>query len=257
MFFQGQPGLIRQLGIYLPYLAKNESIGMNFLLSGPSGWGKTRLGLLCCNFLCPDQNFGLYTPDKKTGDVKLEKDLRVHFIDESHTLTDYEYMYQIMDSGKYVFFFATNEAGGLLEPFVNRCVPLVFEPYPLEDLIDIVREHFPYDVSEDDLNEIVKAGCSNPRIIISLARRLTIYSKQNGLPADIKGVLRNTFGIVNGIDAIGQRYLDTLQELGGRASLDTISGVMHTNRGELLYRVEPILLHLKKIQISPKGRLLL
>jgi Holliday junction resolvasome RuvABC ATP-dependent DNA helicase subunit len=101
MRFTGQPEIFEQLRIYLPYLAEEEGSSLNFLLTGPSGVGKTRLALLCCNFLCPQQEFELHVPDKKTGLVEINEEYRVHFIDEVHTLVNPEALYHTLDSGRF------------------------------------------------------------------------------------------------------------------------------------------------------------
>ena len=261
MFFRGQPGIMRVLQLWLPHLVEDEVAAMSFMISGPSGWGKTRLALLCCNFLCANQEFGLYVPDQKTGLVTIDSSLKVHFVDEVHKLAMPEYFYPFIDSGRYIFFFATNEAGDLPEALVNRCKPLIFEPYKSKDLIEIAREHIRHPLrqsfTDEFLLEIVNAGVENPRIIISICEDLSLYMKRNGLPENVKYVLEEVFGIKNGVNADGERYLQLLQELGGRASLNTLAAGMHVNRNMLLYKIEPTLLHLKKIHISSKGRELL
>jgi Holliday junction resolvasome RuvABC ATP-dependent DNA helicase subunit len=252
MFFRGQPAIMRQLQVYLPMLYEDPTLSMHFFLSGPSGWGKTRLALLCCNFIQPDGMFEISTPVE--GRIDFDRNIRVHFVDEVHDLEHPTELYPLLDRGNFVVFFATNEGGSVPEPLINRCTPLTFAPYSEDDLIEIAREYYKFPVSREFLLEIVNAGCSNPRMIISVARRLSMFTKVNGIPQDIVHVIKEVFGIVNGIDTTGQRYLSVLQELGGRASIDTLAAVLHVNRNLLLYQVEPILLHLKKIQITSKGR---
>jgi Holliday junction resolvasome RuvABC ATP-dependent DNA helicase subunit len=254
MYFQGQPALMRQLGLFLPNLLEHTTEALNILLNGPSGWGKTRLALLSCNYLCPNGDFEISVP--RDGRISFNEDFRVHFIDEVHKLQDPETLYHTLDSNRFVVFMATNELDGLLEPLINRCVPLTFEPYSMGDLIEITKSYMDVsiDLPEEFYPEIVNAGLENPRVIASLAKRLSLYIKRNGVPDSITRVLKEFFGIQDGIDANGTRYLDALSALGGRASLDTLAGYLHMNKGLLLYQVEPVLLHKRLIQIGRAGR---
>ena len=254
MYFRGQPQIMRQLGIYLPELY--ESGGMALLAVAPSGWGKTTLCLLSCNYLCPTGHFQFVQPDERTGLIEFKPEYRVHFIDEVHKLSVPEMLYPIIDQGQHVIFMATNDSGVLPEALVNRATPLVFQPYSQADLIEITYKAFGYVIAESELLKIIEAGHANPREIVKLCQRLRMYVKANGVPEDLTPVLRETFGIINGIDITGQRYLDFLAHVGGKASIDTIAAGLHVSRTFLLYQVEPPLLYQGKIQISAKGRVL-
>jgi Holliday junction resolvasome RuvABC ATP-dependent DNA helicase subunit len=161
-----------------------------------------------------------------------------------------------MDLHQHVIILATNESGNVLEPLWNRCVPLVFNDYSIEELRYLVRGVFQYKVSDEFLDAIIEAGARNPRVILSLSKRLCIYVRQIGVPSDIKEVLRSFFGIEDGLDIAAQRYILYLQTVGGRASIDTMSSGLHLSKSTLLYQVEPILLYKKLIQITSRGRIL-
>jgi len=255
MKFLGQPSIMKQLGIYLPQLYA-EKTGMNFLVTGPSGYGKTLLVLSCCNYLANKGRFQYTSPSPEKGLVKFDLTSWVNFIDEVHELKSPEFLYPILDKKEHVIFLATNESGLLKEPLVNRCIPLIFEEYSKEDLLLILREAYKYPVSEEFLLEIIKAGNNNPRLIISLAQRLNMVTKQIGIPSNIKVTLEEIFGIRDGLDLASQRYLEILEKLGGRASLYTLNSVLHINKSAILYQIEPVLLYTGKIQITSKGRIL-
>lgn len=253
MRFIGQSSIMKQLGIYLPYLYQAED-GESFLVTGPSGFGKTRLCFLSCNYLTDSGKYQYCVP--KEGKIEFDPSVRVHFFDEIHTLENPEFLYPILDSKKYVIFLATNESGNLVEPLVNRCIPLIFQNYSIEELREIVKSYFPYKIPDSDLDEIIKAGAENPRVITILARRLNMYIKGRGMPKDIKSVIQDIFGIQDGLDISARRYIEFLTRIGGRASIETLCAGLHINRSAILYQIEPILLYSNKIRITSKGRVL-
>jgi Holliday junction resolvasome RuvABC ATP-dependent DNA helicase subunit len=224
------------------------------MLAAPSGYGKTRMALLMCNYLCRDGKFNYILCDR--GEHKFNPQYRVHFYDEVHKLENPEFLYPIMDSRKYVIILATNESGNVLEPLWNRCVPLLFSDYSTEELRYIIRRAFPYNVDDAFIDAVVEAGSRNPRVILSITHRLCTYVRQRGIPTDITEVLRNFFGIEDGLDIASRRYITYLQTVGGRASIDTLSSGLHLSKSTLLYQVEPILLYRKLIQITSRGRIL-
>ena len=108
---------------------------MNFLMRGPSGWGKTRMSFMICNYLTG----GDFDYQLAGDNFYFNEETRVHFIDEIHLLQTPEVLYPKMDSGKYVILLATNDAALLTEALVNRCTQFNFQPYTLEELREITR----------------------------------------------------------------------------------------------------------------------
>jgi len=254
MLFRGQPAIMNQLSIYLPYLDRERDAGMAFMVTGPSGMGKTRLCFQCCNYLEPKGRYQYELPGN--GTIKLNTSVRVNFIDEIHLLKEPEILYPYLDRNDRIIFLATNDSGELPEALINRCTPLIFAPYSNEDLIGIARGIYTYQVDETFMEKIVRAGFNNPRQIVYLSSRLVMYTKLYGIPTDLDSVLYNTFGVKDGVDTTGQRYLDFLRHVGGKASLDTLSAGLHISKTMILFQVEPPLLYQGKIQISSKGRIL-
>jgi Holliday junction resolvasome RuvABC ATP-dependent DNA helicase subunit len=254
MKFTGQRVIMEQLSTVLPSLYYNTEEGANILLSAPSGWGKTRMGLLICNYLSPKGNFQ-YTIASEEG-TPFAETIRIHLIDEVHQIKNPESLYGYMDKGTYVIILSTNDTGNIKEPLLNRCIPLIFAEYSIKELRKIARDAYTYPVSDDFIDEIIKAGYRNPRIILSLCYRLSIYTKQRGVPENIIDLLRDFFGIEDGLDAAARRYLETLRLLGGKASLSLLAAMTHISKSMLESQIEPVLLYNKKILITSKGRIL-
>ena len=74
---------------------------------------------------------------------------------------------------------------------------------------------------------------------------------------EFKLVAERVFGVKDGLDIQCQRYLKTLNGLGGRASLATIKAALHLDEGTIKYQIEPALLYRGLIKISSKGRTIL
>ena len=258
MKFIGQPVIIEQLKEFLPYLYKNKDKGLNFMLRGPSGWGKTTMAFMMCNYLT-DGNYQYCLGD----DVKFSPAFRVHFIDEVHLIAHPEVLYPFMDSGKYVVILATNDVSVVPEALSNRCtVSLTFDDYSQEDLRMICSTKLNSHIAIELLDYIIESAGRNPRVIDSIARRLNIILinkpsiLDNLAVHEFKYLMEKLFGIKNGMDTACTRYLTALKKLGGTASLQTISSYIHIDQNTLKFSVEPVLLYKGKIQITSKGRIL-
>ena len=248
---------MNQLKDILPHLYEND-VGMNILMRGPSGWGKTRMSFMICNYLTG----GSY--QYCLGDsVVFDEKTRVHFIDEVHLLEHPETVYPYMDSGKYVIVLATNDVALLPEALSNRCTEFIFDRYTIEELREICKMSLKVDMQNSFLDYIIESGGYNPRIIKNLIGRLNIILFRRpeiiiGLNLEeFKYLLQITFGIKDGMDIMCSRYLDTLKSLGGTASINTISTYIHIDQNTIKFYVEPVLLYKNRIKITSKGRSLI
>ena len=257
MYFIGQSHIMNQLRDILPHLYEND-VGMNMLMRGPSGWGKTRKSYMVCNNLTGG-DFEYCFGDK----LVFTDSKRVHFIDEVHLLEHPEVLYPKMDSGKFVIVIATNDVALLPEALSNRCVEFIFDKYSKAELREIGGGFLLTPLPIEFLDYIIESGGGNPRMIKNLVGRLNIIlTRRPNLVKNInldqfKILLEELFGIVDGMDIMCNRYLDALSSLGGTASISTISTYIHIDQNTLKFYVEPVLLYKNKIKITSRGRSLL
>lgn len=254
MRFIGQFHIMGQLGFILSELYKNPNLSCNFLLSGPSGYGKTTMAVEIATFLVNGKDFEVYWADWTP--FKFQK--RVIFIDEVHKMKAVEDLYGVMDSKSHVFIFATNIEGNLPEAFTNRCYHYIFTEYTDEELILIAKNSAGFQANDEAFMEIIEAGNRNPRIVKKLCEKISMYFASNpqtsSTTTDFKKLLRNVFDIEDGLDTLCRHYLEILQDVGGNASILLLKNLLHVDENTLKYQIEPILLKKHLIQISSKGR---
>ena len=253
MRFIGQHHIMNQLKFLLPDLDRNKHKGANFLLKGPSGFGKTLMAHNMCRFLARDSYQFFLAETREFNFVK-----RVVFIDEIHKVSDLERFYPLMDEKNHVFVFATNHDAVLPEAFVNRTYEFIFDDYSEEELQLIARESCQFSATDKQISDIIIAGNGNPRIIESICERLWIYFSENKISVtegmSFSAVISEIFRINNGLDTLCIRYIDTLKSLGGVASFNLIKTVLHTDEDSIKNTVEPLLMKKGIIRITSKGR---
>lgn len=254
MIFLGQRTIMKQLDRYLPYLYENKEASMSFLLRAPSGWGKTRMAFMMCNYLTGGK-YEYYLGDK----VPSRFQERVVFIDEIHLLKTPEILYPLIDSGNHVFVFATNEVSLLAEALTNRCTNLYFEPYSNDELREIAHINLNQRLRGELLDYLIEVSASNPRVLKGYCSKINIINRNltNSTLVEFKAFMKEVFGIKDGLDEMCSRYLETLRSLGGRASIGTIATQLRVDENSIKFYIEPVLLFKNLIQISSKGRILI
>ena len=153
MRFIGQHHIMNQLRFLLPDLDRNKHKGANFLLKGPSGFGKTLMAHDICRFLARDSYQFFLAETREFNFTK-----RVVFIDEIHKVSDLERFYPLMDEKNHVFVFATNHDAVLPEAFVNRTYEFIFDDYNEEELQLIARESCQFSATDKQISDIIIAG---------------------------------------------------------------------------------------------------
>ena len=252
MEFIGQRHIREQLDFILPEIADKGSAA--FLLRGPSGYGKTDLAMRMANYIS-GTNYSM-----KLGNVEsFYPDVRVHLIDEIHLCPTIEEYYPLIDSRRYVFIFTTNEDSVLPEALVNRCYDFIFTDYSLDDLKRLVNSKSDINLRDEQLEYVIEFCNRNPRSILSIVQRLSMWQKYNVqlnliTLTEFKLVAERVFGVEDGIDILSRRYLEVLNNLGGRASLSAIRASLHVDEGTIKAQIEPALLYKNKIQITSRGR---
>jgi Holliday junction resolvasome RuvABC ATP-dependent DNA helicase subunit len=164
-----------------------------------------------------------------------------------------------MDTNEHVIILATNDIAELPEALVNRCEDLIFEAYSQEELHYIATLYLPFNLSVECLDYLIESSGYNPRIIKHTAGKLIlVFSKHpelvNSTLEEFKYLLESVFGIKDGMDVMCTRYLEALTNVGGTASLQTISSYTHIDQSTMKYFIEPILLYKNRIRISSRGR---
>jgi Holliday junction resolvasome RuvABC ATP-dependent DNA helicase subunit len=256
MEFQGQARLLREVALIENEIRAGRNL--NIMLAAPSGWGKTTLALRIINNTVGLGGAQISGPPDFWADPRK----RVNFLDEIHMLENPENLYRYLDWGSPVYILATNELGLVKEPLVRRCIPLVFDPYTLSDMVGIVSNI----LSEFRLSSTVYESIANrckhsPGIAKVLCQRMSYIFRNVRIPtnlADLDRLIEDILAIdKSGLNAQDRRYLAILQINGGRSSLDLLCNTLHLDRSTVLREIEPQLIYLGYIKISSKGRELL
>jgi Holliday junction resolvasome RuvABC ATP-dependent DNA helicase subunit len=248
--FVGQEKIKKEL---VPLIAEiKNGRNYNILLIAPSGYGKTTLAykILSC---FPIGEFEISEPPE----FPFTQELRYHFLDEVHELKTPEVLYPLMDSREFTIILATNETGELKEPLVNRCVPLIFEPYSKPEMKRIICSKLPQ-LNLIFVDVIVSISKGNPRIASILCERLDYIFNANGYPnsmEEMKGTLTEILNISpEGFSPYEIRYINFLRTAGGHASLDLIVNSTRIDKKTVLRDVEPTLILSGKVVIDHRGR---
>ncbi len=255
MFFIGQEHIMYQLGDILTYTYETKR-GVNILFRGASGYGKTDLSKKCCKFLA-----GNNYQTCLGNNIRFDRNIWIHFIDECHLMETPELLYPVMDSEQYVFIFATNFDSILPEALTNRCKNFVFVDYSDDELMQIFKSHAKLEFPDNIIRHIINVSGRNPRVIVKTfldTLQMHYHKRREELTTkseeELIQEIDKIFGIREGLDRISRNYLETLQNLGGRASISLLSSTLRLDTDSIKYSVEPILLYKKLIKITSRGR---
>lgn len=257
--FIGQTKIILELDSIYNDIRKTN-VGVNILFRGQAGCGKT---LLANMFLSSLGSNVYHLPDRKHNyefiwNEKISS-YRYHFVDEVHKLKYPEVMYPILDSGNYVFVFASNEYGELPEALFTRCFVYNFAEYSLDEISEIISRYSRdkgifLDKSKTDL--FAKYSRNNPRVAKKLFDRVLFIINRGYYKLSVKGIISalNDIGIYSGgYTDLDIQYLQALSKL-MVSSLDNISRILKVDKNTILNEIEPFLIEKGHITITSKGR---
>lgn len=180
-------------------------------------------------------------------------------LDEAHKLQDFDQWHPILSTGeltpdpyggvswlpKLTVIAATNYPNLLPEPFKSRFpLKLRLDPYTETDLVKMICRKYP-SVKALQAKEIAARSRGSARASLDFAETV----QRHGLAA---------FDALE-IDAIGlqpldRAYLEALKRSRGPLSLATVSAMVQEDPQVIRREVEPYLLRLGLIMITPKGR---
>jgi Holliday junction resolvasome RuvABC ATP-dependent DNA helicase subunit len=256
MIFLGQHHIMNRLGILMPTLYKNPSMGLGILFAGPSGYGKTTLAISSANYLTKGHPFTTHLG----SDKEFHFERHVTLIDEVHLMQVPEILYPILDEKKKVLILTTNFSGNLPEALRNRCREYVFTEYSEDELVLMAMENASFKTTIENYLHLVKATNGNPRELKKLVDDFGMYFNQNPsmntMEVNFEEILANVYEIENGINTLCRRYLEVLSDVGGKASLNLLKIILHLDVNVITQEIEPVLLKKGLVQISSKGRIL-
>ena len=288
--FIGQKRIKENLKVFIQSAKSRGNAMDHCLLYGPPGLGKTTLANIIANELGVGFRATSAPMITKTGDLAaILTNLQpndVLFIDEIHRLSPSveEVLYSAMEDFKldliigegpaarsvridiapFTLIGATTRTGLLSTPLRERFgIPLAFEFYTDEDLVDIVKRAghiLNISLSDSGANEIAKRSRGTPRVANRLLKRVRDFAV-----VDNKTVIDETEAKISlqklavdeyGLDNLDRRYLSLVIENynGGPVGIETLSALLSEENDTIEDVIEPYLLQIGFLQRTPRGR---
>lgn len=199
------------------------------------------------------------------------------FIDEIHTLSTkaVEYLYTIMEDyffiskrnrkvyvNPFTLIGATTCPGALTRPFKRRFEFILnVDEYTEDELLIIIRnigKQQGVELSDAGAEVLADTCRGNPRLAVNYTKWLVKYIKAHGLKGvsaeKARDVLRMQGVHEEGLTDLDLDYLSIVEEH-GPVSISQIACKLDTDKETVMEDIEPYLLKLNKIEITPKGRI--